>query len=93
MEPEQFLSFVRDYVERHPECGARVAAYAQAGVDAALAKAYERAADMEVALVVAVSKKWKGGDKVILDKLKKWEGKTSCRWDWFTDQTTGDAHE
>ena len=84
MTNDEFLMFVRSYVAEHPEVSARVADFASAGLNEALFKAYERAADMEVALVAAVSKKMKGADGLIMDKLKKWEGKTSCRWDWYT---------
>lgn len=87
MTNDEFLAFVRTYVEAHPDVAAHVANYAQAGLNAALAIAHERAADMEVALVAATAKKFKGADKVILDKLAKWEGRTSCRWDWLTKQT------
>lgn len=86
---ESFLQYVRAYVAEHPETATRVATYAQAGLEEALGKAYERAADMEIALVAAVSKRLKGADGVILDKLTKWKGQTSCRWDWYTDKTTG----
>jgi hypothetical protein len=80
-----FLHYVREFVAEHPEVAAHVADYARAGLEEALGKARERAADMEVALVAAMSPRMKGGNAVILDKLKKWEGKTSCRWDWLTD--------
>jgi hypothetical protein len=81
---DEFLGFVRAYVAEHPEIGARVADYATQGLNEALGKAYERAADMEVALVAAVSKKLKGAENIIISKLEKWAGKTSCRWDWYT---------
>lgn len=84
MNDDEFLMFVRAYVTEHPAVAAKVADYATSGLNEALGKAYERAADMEIALVAAVSKKMKGADSIILSKLEKWEGKTSGRWDWFT---------
>ena len=79
-----FLNFVREYVEKDPEAAAHISDYAQAGLRAALNKAYERAADMEVALSVLAAKRYKGADAVVRDKLKKWEGKTALRWDWLS---------
>lgn len=76
-----FLSYVRTFVAEHPEAAAYVADYARAGLEEALAKASERAADMEVALVVATAERFKNRDAVILEKLMKWQGKTACRWD------------
>jgi hypothetical protein len=84
MTNDEFLAFVRSYVAANPDVAAHVANHAQTGLNAALSKAYERAADMELALVAATSKKFKGADQVILDKLEKWKGQTSCRWDWLT---------
>ena len=92
MTNDEFLAFVRSYVAANPAVGAKVADYAQAGLNEALQKAYERAADMEVALVAATSKKFKGGEQLILDKLAKWKGQTSCRWDWLTERTSGADH-
>lgn len=91
MTDDEFLMFVRAYVAEHPTVAARVADYATSGLNEALGKAYERAADMEVALVAAVSKRMKGADGIILSKLEKWVGKTSCRWDWYTSKIKGDA--
>ena len=86
MTNDEFLAFVRSYVAANPDVAAHVANHSQAGLNEALSKAYERAADMEVALVAATSKRFKGAEQVILDKLGKWKGQTSCRWDWLTDK-------
>lgn len=83
MTEDEFLAHVRAYVAVHPSVAAHVANYAQAGLQEALSKAYERAADMEVALVCAIAPKMKTSSSVIADKLKKWEGQTSCLWDWY----------
>ena len=84
MERTQFLEYVKNYIERDPEAAAHVANYVQAGLNKALGQAYERAADMEAALSVLATKRYKGADALVLDKLRKWEGKTALRWDWLT---------
>lgn len=84
MNRASFLTFVRQYVESDPEAAAHIGDAAQAGLRLALNKAYERAADMEVALSVLATKRYKGADAVVRDKLAKWEGKTALRWDWLT---------
>lgn len=84
MERQRFLAYVRNYIEQDPEAAAFVADHAQAGLRAALSKAYERAADMEVALSVLATKRYKGADDLVRQKLEKWEGKTALRWDWLT---------
>ena len=83
MSREKFLDWVRAYVEADPEAAPHVAGYVQRGLNAALTQAYERAADMEVALAALAAKRYKGADALVLDKLRKWEGKTSLRWDWL----------
>lgn len=85
MKRAQFLDYVRLYIEQDPEAAAYVADHAQAGLRAALSKAYERAADMEVALSVLATKRYKGADALVRQKLEKWEGKTALRWDWLTN--------
>lgn len=89
MERAQFLDYVRRYIEQDPEAAAYVADHAQAGLRAALSKAYERAADMEVALSVLATKRYKGADALVKQKLEKWEGKTALRWDWLTHNVEG----
>lgn len=84
IERAQFLDYVRRYIEKDPEAAAYVADHAQAGLRSALNKAYERAADMEVALSALAAKRYKGADALVKQKLEKWEGKTSLRWDWLT---------
>ena len=81
----QFLHLVESYVKEDPEVAAFIHESVASGLRASLQDAMERASDMEVALAVAVGRKHKGSDALILDKLKKWEGRTSCRWDWLTN--------
>lgn len=85
-EEVQFLRHITTFVAEHPSVAAHVAVYAQTGLMQALDQAYARAADMEVALVLALSPKMKSQHVVIKDKLNKWAGKLSCRWDWFIEQ-------
>ena len=88
MKREQFLQYVKSYIESDPEAAAYVAGYVQQGLNSALRKAYERAADMEVALSVLAAKRYKGADALVREKLTKWEGKTALCWDWL--KLTGD---
>lgn len=84
IERAAFLEGVRRYIEQDPEAAAHIADYTQAGLRAALHRAYERAADMEVALAVLATKRYKGAAALVKQKLEKWEGKTALRWDWLT---------
>ena len=56
MQREQFLQYVKSYIESDPEAAAYVADYVQQGLRERLNKAYERAVDMEVALAVLCRK-------------------------------------
>lgn len=85
-----FLRYVRDYVRENPTVASHVTEFVAAGLQDGLDKAYERAADMEVALVCALSKRNKDMDGLILDKLKKWEGKTACNWSSTIHKLTGE---
>ncbi len=87
----QFFEYVRRYIEKDPEAAAHVADYVQAGLRAKLQQTMERAADMEVALSVLATKRYKGADALVRSKLQKWEGKTSLRWDWLTLAAGGGA--
>ena len=81
-EHEQFLDAVAAYVGRHPEVSAYVASAVSTGLKSALDSTRQRAADMEVALAMALAKRGrKDADKAILAKLSQWEGKTSLQWD------------
>lgn len=83
MKRAAFLEGVRRYIEEDPEAAAYVADFVQAGLRAKLNEAYERAADMEVALSVLATKRYKGADALVRSKLEKWEGRTALRWDWM----------
>jgi len=80
-EHHEFYLYVQSYIEKNPECGAYVSDFVAKGIEKARKQANERAADMEVALAVALAKRLKNGDDVILSKLEKWNSKASLRWD------------
>lgn len=81
MEHESFLRNIESYVTKNPEVGAYVSDFVARGIEASRKEALERACDMEVALSVAIAKRWKGREELILSKLKKWNGASSLRWD------------
>ena len=77
----EFYLYVQSYIEKNPECGAYVSDFVAKGIEKARKQANERAADMEVALSVALAKRFKNSNDVILSKLEKWNSKASLRWD------------
>lgn len=80
MNREQFLALVAEYVANDPESAPYVTEAARKGVSDALATVTQRAADMEVALAIALAHRHKNKDRIIFDKLKKWEGYTAINW-------------
>jgi len=78
-----FLSGIRAYVEANPDVAPFVSDHVASGLSVALSKAYERAADMEVALAVNLARRYPGREKLTLDKLTKWKGQTALDWGWF----------
>lgn len=78
---EQFLSTVRDYIVKNPEVAAYIFDFVAEGLIESRREILERAADMEVALSVAISSRYKGRADLILSKLKKWRGRSSLVWD------------
>ena len=84
MTKDEFLGLVTAYLTAHPEAAGEVSVCIHEGVSAALTRSLQRAADMEVALAISLTKRFKGGDQIIKEKLRAWDGRTSCNWDWFT---------
>ena len=84
-EHSEFYWHVQSYIEKNPECGAYVSDFVAKGIEKSRKQANERAADMEVALCVALAKKFKNGNEVILSKLEKWNPRSSLRWDSTID--------
>jgi len=77
----QFLLSVQQYVKDNPESAAYVSEFVANGIDASRRSALERAADMEVALCVAIAARYQSRDEIILSKLEKWNGKAALAWD------------
>ncbi len=77
-----FLDSVRAYVAENPDAAAYVTQFVADGLRESLSANVERAADMEVALAIALATRHKTVPEVIREKLAKWRGKTSLRWDW-----------
>ena len=77
----QFLSHVREYVTKNPDVAAFISDHVAFGINESRKQTLERAADMEVALSVAIAARYKGRDNLILSKLEKWNGRSALRWD------------
>lgn len=76
-----FLRSVKEYLAEYPEVAPYATDFIAQGISAALSSARDRAADMEIALLGSITSRMKNGDTLVLDKLRKWNGKTSLRWD------------
>lgn len=76
-----FLQQVQNYVKDNPEVAAHIATFVQAGIEASRRETLERAADMEVALAIAITKRYNMRDELILSKLTKWQGRSAINWD------------
>ena len=81
MQRDQFLELVESYIKSDPEAAAYVSDYVAQGLNASRKEALERAADMEVALSVMIAQRYKGRGALVLEKLRKWNGKSALRWD------------
>lgn len=81
MNRDQFLALVAHYVETDPAAAAFIPNAVASGLDASRKQTLERAADMEVALSVALAKRYKGREALILSKLQKWRRAGALCWD------------
>lgn len=79
-EHAEFYYYVQSYIEKHPECGAYVNDFVAKGIEKSRVEAMQRAADMEVALTVALAKKFRKPNELILSKIEKWQGKSALNW-------------
>ena len=86
MTRDGFLALVREYIKSDPEAAAYVSDHVARGLNASRVDALERAADMEIALVVMLAKRYKGREELVLSKLRKWNGKSSVNWDSTIEQ-------
>lgn len=81
MSRDQFLELVRSYIKQDPEVSAYISDHIAIALRESRREVLERAADMEVALSVMIASRYKGREKLVLDKLRKWNGKSALRWD------------
>ena len=81
MQRDQFLAMMESYIKSDPEAAAYVSGYVARGLNESRKEALERAADMEVALSVMIAHRYKGRETLVLEKLRKWNGKSALRWD------------
>lgn len=81
---EDDLNFLQDVALRSKDRAMMQAIVMSAigGLDRNAREANERAADMEAVACVAMNSKLsKSNKKFLLEKLERWRGKTSLRWD------------
>lgn len=77
----EFLSEVADR-SKDPNMMRSIINSAIGGCEHNARKANERAADMEVVAAMALNARvFKSNDNFLAQKLEKWQGKTSLRWD------------
>ena len=81
-----FLSTVKLYVRKDPEVAAFISDFVQQGLKDRLDEMRQHAADMEIALAILAEKRYKQSDNIVLEKLKKWNGKTFIKWDWLIER-------
>lgn len=80
-----FLLAVEEYITNNPECGAYVSQFVANGIEKARVEIAQRCTDFESALLMVMTR-GQGRhaltkDEYILEKLKKWQGKSSLVWD------------
>jgi len=83
-----FIRGVTEYVKRNPDVVSGVYAAIQAGVLASLDEANSRAIAMEIVAMMAVQRKTKHGQELIVQKLKSLNGKTAMNWDSIINELT-----
>lgn len=80
-----FLATIAEYVRKRPEIAPYITDFIRQGIEQALDESRNRAADMEIALIAALSKrnkKW--ADELLKDKITKWKDRGSINppaWD------------
>lgn len=83
MTPED-MKFLREVADRSkdPNMMRSIISSAIGGCEHVARKANERAADMEVVAAMALNARvFKSNENFLAQKLEKWEGQTSLRWD------------
>lgn len=90
----EFLVSIKEFVKANPQMLAAVIQCIEDGITESLTEASERAADMEVIAAMALNTRlFKGNETFIADKLKKWEGKSSLKWDAQIAKLTKERHD
>ena len=92
-EKEMFLASARSFAEHDPESIPLLIQVLTSGLQKAISQEREKSADMEIIASVLLMRKFKNRDELIKNKLKKWEGKCSLRWDWFLHPETEKREE
>lgn len=86
-ERDRMIAMVFEYTKADPEAVPFIVDACSQGIGAALRKSSEKCADLECALVaLATDRKNEWSRNVLLQKLEKWNGQLSLRWDWFIDK-------
>ena len=84
MNRNNFLELVANYIASDPEAAGYLGQAAAEGLRRTLDESMQRSADMETALAITMAGgKFRGGKAIVIDKLQKWEGKTSINWSTF----------
>ena len=76
-----FLHSVKQYVSDNPDVAAYVSDFVAEGINESRNEALKRAADMETALAVALARRNKGHDSLIVSILNRWRNKSALCWD------------
>lgn len=83
----EFLRSVQSYVEQNPDVAAKISDFVQAGLNARIEHERQRSNDMEVALSVALNKRYKEADEYLIQsKLSRWKGECSLDWNWYLNR-------
>ena len=85
MNEDLFLEFVYEYVKEHPDIAARVTEATTLALSSALMLLRHQASDMESCAFQLLKNKKPKALEFLEEKLIKWKGKLSLRWDWYWD--------
>lgn len=84
IEQERFLAQVVAFVKADPEMGPHITEACSMGINLRLREEQEKASDLECALVaLVVDRQNDWARATLLQKIEKWNGKLSLRWDDF----------
>ena len=84
IEQDRFLASVIEFVKADPEMGPHIVNACSLGIGLRLREEAEKSSDLECALVaVTVDRQNDWARNTMLQKLEKWDGRLSLRWDDF----------